>query len=70
MNLRSFDLVLFALYTVASVAGLITIKLWLPVAQIAWRSGSFVTGATGFVLLGAFLLHRKLFAMADNTFPQ
>jgi multidrug transporter EmrE-like cation transporter len=52
---RSLDMLLFCLYTVASVAGLIIIKAELAPAQAAWRAASFVTVPTFMVGIGSVL---------------
>jgi hypothetical protein len=39
---RSLDVILFCLYTAASVAGLIIIKAGLAPAQAAWQVASFL----------------------------
>ena len=52
---RSVDVVLFCVYTVASVAGLIIIKAWLAPAQIAWQAASFLGAPTFIVGIGSIL---------------
>jgi hypothetical protein len=42
---RSLDVILFCLYTAASVAGLIIINAGLAPAQVAWQAGSFLSSS-------------------------
>lgn len=52
---RLLDVVLFCLYTAASVAGLIIIKAGLAPAQAAWRTAHFLVGPTFTVGIGGVL---------------
>jgi multidrug transporter EmrE-like cation transporter len=52
---RSLDIVLFCIYTVASVAGLIIIKAGLAPAQAAWQAASFLVAPTFIVGIGGVL---------------
>jgi multidrug transporter EmrE-like cation transporter len=52
---RSLDVILFCLYTAASVAGLIIIKAGLAPAQVAWQARSFLVAPTFIVGMGSVL---------------
>ncbi len=53
--MRATDIVLFTVYTVASVVSLLLIKSWLPAALARWSAGTVVSGPALWVSLGALL---------------
>lgn len=55
MKERLLDLLLFTAYTVASVSGLLLLKLYFPLIQERWRSGQYWTGASLVFVGGATL---------------
>lgn len=65
--------VLLAIYVVLSVAGMVLVKLWLPVVQTAWGSGEgivkpgilFLTGALLYIL--SFLVWMVILARSPLT---
>src|SRR5690348_11182594 len=50
-----FDMLLFLLYTVANVTGLVMMKSGMPAAQAHWQAGTLLAGPTLIVGIGSLL---------------
>jgi multidrug transporter EmrE-like cation transporter len=56
-----WGVLLFAIYTIPNVAGLVVMKYGLTAARASWRSGSYFTPSTLFVGVGAGLYIASFF---------